>query len=180
MIWELDGQAPEVDPTAWIAPDAQVVGRVRVGAGASVWFGAVLRGDNEWIEVGPGSNVQENAVLHTDWGFPLTVGAGCTVGHKATLHGCTLEDRVLVGMSATVLNGASLGAESLVGAGALVTEGKRFEARSLLMGAPARLVRALSDEEAERLARSAEGYVANARRFALGLRAFRRRDLVTG
>lgn len=173
MIWELDGEAPEVDPTAWIAPSAQVIGKVRLGAGASVWFGAVLRGDNEWIEVGQGSNVQENAVLHTDWGFPLTVGAGCTIGHKAMLHGCTLGDRVLVGMAATILNGAVLGDESLVGAGALITEGKRFEPRSLLMGAPARVVRALDDEAAERLGRSAETYAANARRFALGLRALR-------
>lgn len=170
MIHALDGQAPEIDPTAWIAPGAQVIGRVRVGPHASVWFGAVLRGDNEWIEVGEGTNVQELSVLHTDWGFPLTVGRHCTVGHKAVLHGCTLGDRVLVGMSATILNGATIADESLVGAGALVTEGKSFEPRSLLMGAPARAVRTLDEAGVERLRASAEGYAANARRFAAGLR----------
>lgn len=170
MIHALDGDVPEIDPTAWIAPAAQVIGRVRIGPHASVWFGAVLRGDNEWIELGEGSNVQEGSVLHTDWGFPLTVGRHCTVGHKAVLHGCTLGDRVLVGMSATVLNGAVIADESLVGAGALVTEGKRFERRSLLVGSPARAVRSLDDAAAARLRASAEAYVANARRFATGLR----------
>lgn len=170
MIHAIDGQAPEIDPTAWIAPDAQVIGRVRIGPHASVWFGAVLRGDNEWIEVGEGTNVQELSVLHTDWGFPLTIGRDCTIGHKAVLHGCTLGDRVLVGMSAAILNGAIIADESLVGAGALVTEGKRFEPRSLLMGAPARAVRTLDDAAVERLRASAEGYAANARRFAAGLR----------
>ncbi len=170
MIHAIDGQAPEIDPTAWIAPDAQVIGRVRIGPHASVWFGAVLRGDNEWIKVGEGTNVQELSVLHTDWGFPLTIGRDCTIGHKAVLHGCTLGDRVLVGMSAAILNGAIIADESLVGAGALVTEGKRFEPRSLLMGAPARAVRTLDDAAVERLRASAEGYAANARRFAAGLR----------
>ncbi len=170
MIHALDGEAPEIDPSAWIAPGAQIIGRVRIGARASVWFGAVLRGDNEWIELGEGSNVQEGSVLHTDWGFPLRVGRDCTIGHKAVLHGCTLGDRVLVGMSATILNGAVIADESLVGAGALVTEGKRFEPRSLLVGAPARAVRTLDDAAAERLLTSAEGYGANARRFAAGLR----------
>jgi carbonic anhydrase/acetyltransferase-like protein (isoleucine patch superfamily) len=170
VIHAIDGQAPEIDPTAWIAPDAQVIGRVRIGPHASVWFGAVLRGDNEWIKVGEGTNVQELSVLHTDWGFPLTIGRDCTIGHKAVLHGCTLGDRVLVGMSAAILNGAIIADESLVGAGALVTEGKRFEPRSLLMGAPARAVRTLDDAAVERLRASAEGYAANARRFAAGLR----------
>lgn len=171
MIWALDGEAPEIDPTAWIAPSAQVIGRVRLGPGASVWFGAVLRGDNEWVELGGGSNVQENAVLHTDWGFPLVVGPRCTVGHKAVLHGCTVEEGCLIGMSATVLNGAVIGRHSLVGAGALVTERKAFPPRSLIVGAPARAARALTDEEVERLGASAEGYAGNARRFARGLRA---------
>jgi len=169
VIWSLDGQAPEIDPTAWIAPGAQVMGRVRIGPRASVWFGAVLRGDNEWIELGEGSNVQENAVLHTDWGFPLRIGAGCTIGHKAMLHGCEVGDGSLVGMSATVLNGAAIGAQSLVGAGALVTEGKAFAARSLLMGAPAKVARALDDEDVERLRLSALHYAGNAARFAAGL-----------
>lgn len=170
MIWSLDGEAPEIHPTAWVAPDAQVIGRVRIGPGASVWFGAVLRGDNEWIEVGEGTNVQEMACLHTDWGFPLTLGAGCTIGHKAMLHGCTIGPNSLVGMGATVLNGARIGADSLVGAGTLVTEGKAFDPRSLLVGAPARVARTLDDAAVERLRRSAEHYAQNAGRFARGLR----------
>lgn len=171
MIYALDGQAPEVDPTAWIAPGAHVVGRVRIGPRASVWFGAVLRGDNEWVEVGEGTNVQDNAVLHTDWGFPLAVGPGCTVGHKAVLHGCTIGAGSLVGMAATLLNGAAIAPESLVGAGALVTEGKAFEPRSLIVGAPARTLRSLDEAAVARLRASAAGYAENAARFARGLRA---------
>ena len=169
MIWSLDGEAPEIHPTAWIAPDAQVIGRVRLGPRASVWFGAVLRGDIEWIEVGEGSNIQELSVLHTDRGFPLAVGPGCTIGHKAVLHGCTVGPNSLVGMSATVLNGATIGKESLVGAGALVTEGKAFEPRSLILGSPARAVRRLDEEAVRRLRLSASNYAENARRFASGL-----------
>jgi carbonic anhydrase/acetyltransferase-like protein (isoleucine patch superfamily) len=169
MIWSLDGEAPEIHPTAWIAPDAQVIGRVRLGPRASVWFGAVLRGDIEWIEVGEGSNIQELSVLHTDRGFPLAVGPGCTIGHKAILHGCTVGPNSLVGMSATVLNGAAIGEESLVGAGALVTEGKAFEPRSLILGSPARAVRRLDEEAVRRLRLSASNYAENARRFASGL-----------
>ena len=169
MIWELEGQGPEIHPTAWIAPDAQIIGRVRIGARASVWFGAVLRGDNEWIELGEATNVQEMSCLHTDWGFPLTIGAGCTIGHKAMLHGCIVEANSLVGMSATVLNGARIGPDSLVGAGSLVTEGKSFEVRSLIMGSPAKAVRSLDDEGVARLRRSAEHYAENAQRFARGL-----------
>jgi carbonic anhydrase/acetyltransferase-like protein (isoleucine patch superfamily) len=171
MIWTLDGQGPEIHPTAWIAPDAQVIGRVRIGPHASVWFGAVLRGDNEWIEVGEGTNIQEGSVLHTDWGYPLSIGPNCTIGHMAVLHGCTVEAGSLIGMSATVLNGAVIGAENLVGAGALVTEGKRFEARSLLMGRPAKFVRHLDEDAVEGLRWSAQGYADNARRFASGLSA---------
>ena len=169
MIWELEGQGPEIHPTAWIAPDAQIIGRVRIGPRASVWFGAVLRGDNEWIELGEATNVQELSCLHTDWGFPLTIGAGCTIGHKAMLHGCIIELNSLVGMSATVLNGVRIGQDSLVGAGSLVTEGKSFEARSLIMGSPAKAVRTLDDEGVARLRRSAEHYAENAQRFARGL-----------
>jgi carbonic anhydrase/acetyltransferase-like protein (isoleucine patch superfamily) len=169
MIWTLDGEGPEIHPTAWVAPDAQVIGRVRIGPRASIWFGAVLRGDNEWIEVGEGTNIQELSVLHTDWGYPLTIGAGCTIGHKAMVHGCTIGDHSLIGMSATLLNGAVIGRECLVGAGALVTEGKVFENRSLVMGAPAKAVRSLDDAAAERLHRSAKHYAENAARFARGL-----------
>ena len=170
MIWELDGIKPDIHPDAWIAPGAQVIGRVILRAGASVWFGAVLRGDTEPIEIGEDSNVQENSVLHTDLGYPLLVGAGCTIGHKAMLHGCTVENNSLIGMSATVLNGAVIGRNSLVGAGALVTEGKTIPEGSLVMGAPGRVVRALDAEAIERLRDSARHYAANARRFRSGMR----------
>lgn len=169
MIHALDGIAPEIDPDAWVAPGAVVVGKVRLRAGASVWFGAVLRGDTEWIEVGEGSNVQDNSVLHTDLGYPLVIGAGCTIGHKAILHGCTVEAGALVGMGSTVLNGAVIGAGSLIGACALVTEGKAIPPGSLAMGAPARVVRALDAAAQARLRLSAEGYRANAARFRAGL-----------
>lgn len=169
MIYALDGVAPQVAEDAWIAPTAVLIGDVVVEAGASVWFGAVLRGDNERITVGRGSNVQENAVLHTDMGFPLTVGADCTVGHKAMLHGCTVGDGSLVGMGATVLNGAVLGAGSLLGACALVTEGKAIDAGMLAVGAPAKAVRALDEAARAGLIASAEHYRANAARFRAGL-----------
>jgi carbonic anhydrase/acetyltransferase-like protein (isoleucine patch superfamily) len=169
MIFELDGIRPQVDPTAWVAPTAVLIGNVIVEAGANIWFGAVLRGDNEPITVGAGSNVQENAVLHTDMGFPLTIGANCTIGHKAMLHGCTIETGSLIGMGATLLNGAKIGAGSLVGACALVTEGKEIAPGSLVMGAPAKVVRELDAAAQARLLKSAEGYRANAARFAKGM-----------
>lgn len=169
MIHALDGHAPQIDPTAWIAPTAVVIGKVIIGAHASVWFGAVLRGDNETITLGAGSNVQENCVLHTDMGYPLTLGADCTVGHQATLHGCIIEDGVLIGMGATVLNGARIGTGSLIGAGALVTEGKEIAPGSLVMGSPGRVVRGLDEAARARLLLSAQGYRANAARFAKGL-----------
>jgi carbonic anhydrase/acetyltransferase-like protein (isoleucine patch superfamily) len=169
MIYELDGIRPQIDPTAWVAPTAVLIGNVIVEAGANIWFGAVLRGDNEAITVGAGSNVQENAVLHTDMGFPLTIGANCTIGHKAMLHGCTIEAGSLIGMGATLLNGAKIGAASLVGACALVTEGKEIAPGSLVMGAPAKVVRELDAAAQARLLKSAEGYRANAARFANGM-----------
>jgi len=169
MIYELDGIRPQIDPTAWVAPTAVLIGNVIVEAGANIWFGAVLRGDNEPITVGAGSNVQENAVLHTDMGFPLTIGANCTIGHKAMLHGCTIETGSLIGMGATLLNGAKIGAGSLVGACALVTEGKEIAPGSLVMGAPAKVVRELDAAAQARLLKSAEGYRANAARFAKGM-----------
>jgi carbonic anhydrase/acetyltransferase-like protein (isoleucine patch superfamily) len=169
MIYELDGIRPQIDPTAWVATTAVLIGNVIVEAGANIWFGAVLRGDNEPIVVGAGSNVQENAVLHTDMGFPLTIGANCTIGHKAMLHGCTIEAGSLIGMGATLLNGAKIGAGSLVGACALVTEGKEIAPGSLVMGAPAKVVRELDEAAQARLLKSAEGYRANATRFAKGM-----------
>ena len=170
MIWTLDDLEPDVAPDAWVAPDANVIGRVFLAAGASVWFGATLRGDGEAITVGKGSNLQEQVVCHADPGFPCTIGADVTVGHKAMLHGCTIEDGALIGMGATVLNGAVIGAGSLVGAGALVTEGKIIPPGSLVMGAPGRVVRELDDKARARLEHSARHYRQNAARFRAGLR----------
>lgn len=173
MIWDLDGIAPQLDPEAWVAPGAQLMGRVVLEAGASVWFGAVLRGDNEEIRVGRGSNVQDLTVCHTDMGYPLTIGANCTIGHRAILHGCTIEDGALIGMGATIMNGARIGAGSLIGAGALVAEGKEIPPGSLVMGAPGKILRQLDDIARAQLLKSAEGYRRNAARFRKGLtRAF--------
>jgi len=170
MIYALDGLAPTLHPDAWVAPDATLIGRVVLEEGASVWFGAVLRGDNEEVRVGAGSNVQDNSVLHTDLGYPLTIGANCTIGHRVMLHGCTVGDGSLIGMGATLLNGARIGRGCLIGAGALITEGKDIPDFSLVMGAPGRVVRALDDAAQARLIASAEGYRANLRRFRAGLR----------
>lgn len=169
-VFELDGVRPEIHPTAWVAPGAKLLGKVRLLAGASVWFNAVLRGDNEWIEIGEGSNVQDGAVLHTDIGCPLTVGANCTIGHTAILHGCTLQTNCLVGMGATVLNNAVIPSGALVGANALVTEGKTFPENSMILGAPAKAVRTLGPESFEQITMSAKGYAANAKRFREGLK----------
>lgn len=170
MIYELDGVAPVIGEGAWIAPTAVLIGKVVVEPGANIWWGAVLRGDNEEIRVGAGSNVQENCVLHTDMGFPLTIGADCTIGHKAMLHGCEVEDGSLIGMSAVVLNGARVGKGSLVGAGSLVKEGFQVPPASLVVGAPCRIARVLDDATQERLLQSAAHYRQNAARFAKGLR----------
>lgn len=169
-LYTLDGVPPELPAGFhWIAPSASVIGRVTLGEEASVWFGAVLRGDTELISIGERANVQDNAVLHTDAGYPLAVAAGCTVGHSAILHGCTLGAGSLVGMGAVVLNGARIGECSLIGAGALVTGGMEIPPRSLVIGKPAKVVRQLTEEELESLEASAAHYVANARRFAAGL-----------
>ncbi|WGH78798.1 gamma carbonic anhydrase family protein [Jannaschia ovalis] len=169
MIYALDGVAPEIDAAAWVAPGANVIGRVRLAAGANIWFGATLRGDNEPITVGAGSNVQENCVLHTDMGFPLEIGADCTIGHKAMLHGSTIGEGTLVGMGATVLNGARIGRGCLIGAGALITEGKEIPDGSLVMGAPGKVVRELDAAARETLRDSARHYVTKAVRFRAGL-----------
>ena len=171
MIYTLDGIAPEIATSAWIAPDANVIGKIVVEDDASIWFGATLRGDNEEIRVGRGSNVQENCVLHTDIGFPLIIGADCTIGHKAMLHGCIIGEGSLIGMGATLLNGARIGKGCLIGAGALITEGKVIPDGSLVMGAPGRIVRQMNEAGIARLLASAAGYRANARRFAAGLQA---------
>jgi carbonic anhydrase/acetyltransferase-like protein (isoleucine patch superfamily) len=170
MIYALEDLAPEIAANAWVADTAVLIGRVVVEDEANIWFGAVLRGDNEEIRVGRGSNVQENCVLHTDMGYPLTIGAQCTIGHKVMLHGCTIGDGSLIGMGAVVLNGAKIGRGCLIGAGALITEGKDIPDGSLVMGAPGRVVRMLEPEAQARLLMSARGYQANARRFAKGLK----------
>lgn len=170
MIYELDGIRPQIDPSAWVAPTAVLIGNVIVGPGANIWFGAVLRGDNEAITVGAGSNVQENSVLHTDMGYPLLIGENCTIGHKAMLHGCVIGAGSLIGMGATLLNGAKIGAGSLVGARALVTENKEIPPGSLVMGSPAKVVRELDAAAQARLLQSAAGYQANARRFQAGMK----------
>lgn len=171
-LYALDDVAPDLPDAdrCWIAPDAHVIGRVRLGTDASIWFGAVLRGDNESIEIGERTNIQEGSLLHTDPGYPMTIGADCTIGHHAILHGCVIGAGSLVGMGATILNGARIGANSLVGANALVTEGKEFPERSLIVGSPARAIRTLDDAAAARVAGTAAHYVRNWQRFATGLR----------
>ena len=171
-IYELDGQGPELPADAhyFVADTAVLIGKVRLKADASVWFGSVLRGDNEWIEIGEGSNVQENTICHTDMGWPLTVGNHCTVGHNVILHGCTIEDGVLIGMGAIIMNGARIRKGSVVGAGAIVTEGKEFPENSLIIGAPAKAVKTLTAEQVGKLMRGAPSYVRNGKRFKAGLR----------
>ena len=169
-IYELDGVRPTIAESAWIAPDANIIGNVVIEEGASVWFGCTLRGDNEKIVIGKGSNVQENTVMHTDLGFPLLIGENCTIGHKVMLHGCTIADNALIGMGATVLNGARIGTNCLIGAGALITEGKEIPEGSLVMGAPGKVVRALDEKALKGLEFSALHYQDNARRFKVGLK----------
>ncbi|PKP74650.1 MAG: gamma carbonic anhydrase family protein [Alphaproteobacteria bacterium HGW-Alphaproteobacteria-6] len=171
MIYALDGREPVIGRDVWIAPGAHVIGDVVLEDEAGIWFGAVLRGDNEVIRVGRGTNIQENCVLHTDIGFPLMIGADCTIGHKAMLHGCQVGDGSLVGMGAAVLNGAVIGQGCLIGAGALVTEGKVIPDGSLVTGAPGRVVRSLDGAARAGLLASAEGYRAKAARYRAGLRA---------
>lgn len=172
-IYAIDGTEPVFADrkSNWIAPDATLIGNIRVGRDVSVWFGSTLRGDNELIDLGEGSNVQEHTVMHIDPGFPLTIGKGCTIGHRALLHGCTIGENSLIGMGAIVLNGARIGRNSLVGAGALVTEGKEFPEGSLIVGSPAKAVRALDDDAIARLRAAAAHYVKNGQRFIKGLSA---------
>ena len=168
-LYALDGLRPEIHTQSWVAPGADLIGRVRLGKGASVWFGAVLRGDNEWIEVGEGSNVQDLCMLHTDVGAPLTIGKNCTIGHRAILHGCQIGEQSLVGMGAVILNHAEIGAHCLVGAHALIPEGKVIPDGSLVIGAPGKVARILSHEEQGNLLKSAESYKRNWQRFKAGL-----------
>src|ERR1700735_5097541 len=171
-IYELDGQGPELPQSGnyFIADTATVSAKVRLLEGASVWFGAVLRGDNEWIEIGEGSNVQDNSTCHTDRGFPLTIGTNCTVGHNVILHGCTIEDGALVGMGSIVMNGARIGRGSIVGAGSVITEGKQFPEHSLIIGSPARVIRTLEPAQGAALGETVGFYVRNGARFKKGMK----------
>jgi len=171
-IYELDGQSPELPPDGnyFIADTAAVIGKVRLLNSASVWFGAVLRGDNEWIEIGENANVQDNATCHTDMGYPLLIGRNCTVGHNVILHGCTLEDDALVGMGSIVMNGARIGRGSIVGAGSVITQGKQFPEYSLIVGSPARVIRALEPAQIATMGADAKFYIANGQRYKKGLK----------
>jgi carbonic anhydrase/acetyltransferase-like protein (isoleucine patch superfamily) len=170
VLYAIGDRRPEIDAEGtWIAPSAEVMGAVRVRAFASVWFNAVLRGDNEWIEVGERSNIQDGCVLHTDPGCPLTIGRNVTVGHMVMLHGCTIADNALIGIGSTILNGAVIPENCIVGAQALVTEGKTFEPGSLIIGAPARAVKTLGEDAIAKIRQSADVYVANAARFSTEL-----------
>jgi len=171
-LYEIDGRRPMLpdDGSCWIAPDAQLIGDVRLGRNVSIWFGVVIRADNSEIVIGDDSNVQDGSVLHSDPGVPCVIGEGCTVGHHAVLHGCRLGRNVLVGMSATLLNRATIGEDSLVGAGSIVTEGKAFAPGNLIVGSPARVIRPLDQSAIEALRESARSYVARSRDYARGLR----------
>ncbi|MES2098148.1 MAG: gamma carbonic anhydrase family protein [Pseudomonadota bacterium] len=169
-VYELDGKVPQIGEGVWIAPDAHVIGEVVLGDNVGVWFGTVIRGDTSQITVGAGTNVQDGAMLHSDHGVPLTIGEDCTIGHHAILHGCTIGNRVLVGMGATLLNQAAIGDECVIGANALVTEGKSFDSGSLIVGSPARAIKTLDPGKRAFLKASADHYVANAHRFAQGLK----------
>jgi carbonic anhydrase/acetyltransferase-like protein (isoleucine patch superfamily) len=171
-IYALDGEKPDLpaDGLYWVADTASVVGRVRLHSDVSVWYGSVLRGDNEWIEIGTRSQIQDNCTLHTDPGFPLAVGRDCVIGHNVVLHGCTIGDASLIGMGAIVLNGAKIGANCLVGAGALITEGKEFPDNAVILGAPAKAVRESDEKVRAMIARAAEVYVKRWKRYAAGLK----------
>jgi carbonic anhydrase/acetyltransferase-like protein (isoleucine patch superfamily) len=169
-IYRLDNLTPQMADSAWVADNAQVIGDVVLGEGASVWFGTTVRGDTARIVIGADSNIQDGSVLHADEGLPLTIGAQVTVGHQVMLHGCTVGEGSLIGIGAIVLNGATIGKHCLVGAGALVTEGKTFPDGSLIIGSPARVARALTPEQIEGLRQSAEHYRLNAQRFRQGLK----------
>lgn len=170
-LYTLDGVAPRLPGPGhyFVAPGAHLIGRVALGEDANVWFNCVLRGDNEWITIGARTNIQDNSVLHTDMGFPLTIGADCTIGHNVILHGCTIGEGTLIGMGATILNGAKIGRNCLVGANALVTEGKEFPDNSLIVGAPAKVTRELGADSREKFLESAKHYVENGHRYLGGL-----------
>ena len=172
QVFELEGICPTLPESGdcWIAPGSFVIGNVVLGEGTSVWFGTTIRGDNEIVNIGTDSNIQENSVLHTDLGYPINIGMNCTIGHKAMLHGCIIEDNSLVGMGATILNGARIKKNCLVGANSLVTEGKTFPENSLIMGSPAKVVRELTENEISRITQSSLWYNENMKRFKKSLK----------
>lgn len=171
-VYELDGQSPQHADSddIWIAPDSHIIGNVKLGPKVGIWFGSVLRGDNELITIGEGTNIQEHTMVHTDPGFPATIGKNCTIGHRAIIHGCTIDDNSLIGMGAIVLNGAHIGKNCLIGAGALIPEGKNIPDNSLVVGMPGRVIRTLTDDDAAKLTESALNYQRNAKRFLAGLK----------
>ena len=175
-LYELDGAVPDLagephpNGRCWVAPCATLIGKVLMHQDASVWFGAVLRGDNEAITIGKGSNVQDLTVMHTDMGYPLTVGENCTIGHRAIIHGCTIGNNSLIGMGATIMNGAVIGRDCLIGAGALIAKGKHIPDGSLVLGAPGRVVRQLGTDSIQTLTATAQHYVENSRRFRSGMK----------
>jgi carbonic anhydrase/acetyltransferase-like protein (isoleucine patch superfamily) len=169
-ITALDGVMPQIADGCWIAPDAVLIGKVRLMKGASIWFGAVLRGDNDWITVGEDSNVQDHSIIHADPGLPVMIGRGVTIGHRVIVHSAAIGDNSLIGMGAILLNGARIGNNSLVGAGALVTESKTFGDGKLILGSPAKAIRDLTPEKIADIGTSAEIYVKNAQRYAVGFK----------
>jgi carbonic anhydrase/acetyltransferase-like protein (isoleucine patch superfamily) len=169
-IYQLGEDAPQIDPSAWVADSANLIGKVTLGANATVWDGVTIRGDNERITIGPDSNVQEGTVMHTDMGYPMTLGTGVSVGHMAMLHGCTVGDGALIGIQAVIMNGARIGKGCLVGAGALVTEGKEFPDHTLILGSPAKAVRTLAEGDIARLREIADGYVARGKHYRTQLK----------
>ena len=169
-IYSLGDRRPNLGRDAWVAPNATLIGDVRLGDNASIWWNAVLRGDNDTITIGANTNIQDGSVLHADEGVPLTVGANVTVGHLVMLHGCTIGEQSLIGIKSVILNNAVIGRHCIIGANSLISEGKVIPERSLVMGSPGKVVRQLNDEEVARLLLAAQGYVANARRYLTGLR----------
>jgi len=171
-IYALDGQSPDLpeNGTYYIADTAVLIGRVRLKTDASVWFGSVLRGDNEWIELGERSQIQDNATLHTDPGYPLVIGSDCVIGHNVVMHGCAVGDNSLIGMGAILMNGVKIGKNSLVGAGSVVTEGKTFPDNALIVGAPARVLRSVDEKIMQMIREGADIYVRRWKQYAKGLK----------
>jgi carbonic anhydrase/acetyltransferase-like protein (isoleucine patch superfamily) len=169
-IYQLGEDAPQIDPSAWVADTANLIGKVTLGANATVWYGVTIRGDNERITIGPDSNVQEGTVMHTDMGYPMTLGTGVSIGHMAMLHGCSVGDGALIGIQAVIMNGAKIGKGCLVGAGALVTEGKEFPDNTLILGSPAKAVRTLAEGDVAHLREIADGYVARGKLYRAQLK----------